>query len=506
MKPGVVKLLTLATLSGCALVFGCGSAQTAKNSEESRTFIHSLGVSYSQEEMEGVTRLSLAESALQDDSLSRLSALQKIEELDLKHTAVGGEGLAHLRHLSGLKRLDLSHTKLTEAGLCALRRLETLEELILKSVNLRGMDLSCLGELKRLRKLDLSRTGADDSVLMILGRLLDLESLNLQENPIRGQGFFQMRFIKNLKELDLGGSQVSDRWAGNLFHLRGVQFLSLAGTKITDPTLRRMSAFTALTNLNTLVLSGTKITSRGLENIANLSKLEYLLLDNTGVDNDGIKRLHRLKKLQFIDLSFTKITDECAESLGRVKSLLSIFLTGNELTYFTRSILRRALPDAFIGAYSLMRLKRKNGSREFPGSSYLRLFSEDLPADIWLDHVNILVKTPLVAGKPSQFEVLFLNCYEKVVGHYRIYSDLVIELEDKLEFGIRTGKADVRGRGRLKLPYYKLDYKKGILRGEINIATPLRKTRLKFFLSDSREKELYFLGAVQLGITPSGRK
>ncbi|MEO1999798.1 MAG: protein kinase [Planctomycetaceae bacterium] len=79
--------------------------------------------------------LSLAKK-ITDRGLASLTALQKLQELDLKFTGLSDSGLTHLSKLTSLTYLDISLTNVSDAGVPALSKLVNLRVLDVRDTNM----------------------------------------------------------------------------------------------------------------------------------------------------------------------------------------------------------------------------------------------------------------------------------------------------------------------------------------------------------------------------------
>jgi hypothetical protein len=86
--------------------------------------------------------------------------------LKLNRTAVGDEGLEHLRDLPALESLFLSDTRVTDAGLSKLRDVRTLKEveLIDTPVTLEGIEDFCRSRMRPSLTVA-ARPGTDNSTV-----------------------------------------------------------------------------------------------------------------------------------------------------------------------------------------------------------------------------------------------------------------------------------------------------------------------------------------------------
>jgi len=97
-----------------------------------------------------------------------------------------------------------------------------------------------------------------------------------------------------------------------------VVIVSLAHTKITDRGLRELANFPKLQNLN---LDHTGIGDAGLEELVALKQLQVLSLFGTKVTNPGLRVLAGVKQLNRLGLGPTQINDETLQTLRKMRML-----------------------------------------------------------------------------------------------------------------------------------------------------------------------------------------
>jgi hypothetical protein len=95
-----------------------------------------------------------------------------------------------------------------------------------------------------------------------------------------------------------------------------VETVDLTGTKITDAGLENLKS---LSQLQSLVLWATKVTDSGLESVKGSSHLKQLILMGTDITDNGLESIRDLGQLERLELSGTHVT---AEGIMRLKSAL----------------------------------------------------------------------------------------------------------------------------------------------------------------------------------------
>ena len=120
-----------------------------------------------------VVTIDLEEKRIRDADLKHLEAFaDKPILLDLSGTAVGDEGLVHLRGLSRLRWLRLRGTPVSDAGLLQLEGLEHLSFLDLHGTRVDDAGMAHLRGLTRLRTLDVGGTRVTNAGIKDLKKAL----------------------------------------------------------------------------------------------------------------------------------------------------------------------------------------------------------------------------------------------------------------------------------------------------------------------------------------------
>ena len=135
--------------------------------------------------------------------------------------------------------------------------------------------------------------------------------------------------LNHLQSLSLSGKKVSNIGLAALGALSGLQTLSLSYTQVSDDGLGILGR---LSRLQTLSLSYAQVGDDGLRMLSKLSGLQGLDLKGTRVSNDGLAALARLSDLRSLDLSHTMISDTGLVVLGKLNSLQSLDLSHTKVS------------------------------------------------------------------------------------------------------------------------------------------------------------------------------
>ncbi|MDO4576466.1 MAG: nucleoside hydrolase [Planctomycetia bacterium] len=235
-----------------------------------------------------------------------------------------------------------------------------------RGTELTGAELENLPELKDLK---LSGPQVTDATLARLGTFTHLTSLALDKTSITDETLKnQVAKLPKLQQLFLAQTAVTDAGVAAL-PLGQYTRLRLAGTKITDATL---SGLKNATNLQTLDVSNTGVTSAGVATLAGIATLSdlnlystsvddaaceslgkktsltQLNLDDTNITDAGVNRLGGLNQLAFLHLGRTVVSDACLETLCGLKTLKTVHVTRTNITPAGADRLAGALPECDV--------------------------------------------------------------------------------------------------------------------------------------------------------------
>jgi len=148
--------------------------------------------------------------------------------------------------------------------------------------------MQVLANLPKLAKLDLSDTSLKDDHLLGVKGFRSLVCLDLSRTAITDQSLRAFAKARSLRDLSLDESQCTGK--GLRFIPKGVlQELILTGPRVSDKGLRVVAGFP---NLRKLCVGGPRVTKRGILALKSLSNLEWLTFCNCWqVDDDDIAEL-----------------------------------------------------------------------------------------------------------------------------------------------------------------------------------------------------------------------
>lgn len=207
---------------------------------------------------------------LDDEALTELPRLTKLEELQLWQARVSDEGLAWLGKCTLLHTLVLSADKVTDRGLFQLASLKSLHTLTLAGMpEITDAGLAFLAELPALRTLSIIRCARIGPDLSGVLPTLQLEHLDLEQCRLVGDKSAQaISHIRTLKTLNLNFCEaLGDEGIRHLAKLPALEVLHLHSIPLmTDESLKALAGLKTLKVLE-LPLHTAPITPQGIADL-----------------------------------------------------------------------------------------------------------------------------------------------------------------------------------------------------------------------------------------------
>ncbi|MGC8638431.1 MAG: hypothetical protein ACP5XB_00970 [Isosphaeraceae bacterium] len=283
-----------------------------------------------------VTWVNLADARITDRTLELLANRQPLAVLDVSGTKVTDEGLKSIARMRSLGEFRARGTAISDAGLEILAaHAESLRMGSISLDNTRGTDKGAetlrmafpqmqihYGRGKTLPPPPPGPPGLGLSPNRPQGPgRNELTELNrLSEEARRLQGSAGVATLAGTIEVNLRGTRTDDEQFAKLVHMPGfrqVAFVLLAGTRITDRSLKLLEGNRTV---STLDISRTKITDDALRSITTMPGLQVLNLSGTGVSDAGLQALidHAATlRPRTVNLGDTKVTDKGVERLRK---------------------------------------------------------------------------------------------------------------------------------------------------------------------------------------------
>lgn len=287
-----------------------------------------------------LTSLNLWSNNIGADGAAALASVTGLTSLNLNNNNIGNEGAAVLGALTSLTSLRLNGNIIGAEGAAALAALTGLKSLDLNYNSILAEGAAALASLMGLTSLNLwdNNIGADGAAA--LASLAELTSLNLNHNNIGDEGATALASLTGLTSLDLWDNNISAEGAAALASLTGLTSLDLSNNNVGD---EGATALAAVTGLRSLGLSNSNIGDEGVTALASLSSLIALDLGNNNIGAKGAAALAPLIRLRSLILWNNIIGAEGAAALASLTGLTLLNLAGNEILELPRALLDLSL-------------------------------------------------------------------------------------------------------------------------------------------------------------------
>jgi len=121
--------------------------------------------------MKNLRSLVLARTQVTDEGMRHATSFPALEDLDVSITSVADDGLRHLASITQLRRLDISYLKgVTDKGVNSIKQLENLETLWAYGTGITDVGLQQLRELSKLKELRVELTAVTESAVRAFAR------------------------------------------------------------------------------------------------------------------------------------------------------------------------------------------------------------------------------------------------------------------------------------------------------------------------------------------------
>ncbi len=265
-----------------------------------------------------------------------------------RETPYSADDLKHLRQFPRLKGLSVGNV--TDGGFDVLDGVETLEFVSLR-IESPAIDraLASMRASKKLNVLNLHGPVTDAGLAHLAG-LAELGCLRVNHSKVTDAGMVHLKDLKKLAILELEDTQVTDAGLVHLEGLTGVKHLNLAGTRITDDGLvhlrnmkqlwalhlgrtavgdlglEQFREFDALKGVNFLYIEQTNVTDAGLAHLTGMQSLKGLHANRNKLTDEALQHMAVHNNLAWINASRTAITENAARQFARGQST-SFYLT-----------------------------------------------------------------------------------------------------------------------------------------------------------------------------------
>lgn len=260
-------------------------------------------------------------SSLRPETLRALTTIAGREPLCLAEVANLGltspgpdpatdESVQQFRGMAGLHSLWLNHSNVTDAALAQIAALPQLRKLHLRGTRITDGGLTQLRAASELVEFDLANTHVSDAGLPHLAALARGHSLSIDLRGTRATLSGVAQVLASLPE--------PGPWAGVHFSLK-VGTLSQQSVSLHGPTAgdAELACLRGLTHVTAFHLTKTRVTARGLSELAHLPALRQLYIWDTPVSGHALEVLGKCTQLDYLSLHQTGVTDAGVEELRK---------------------------------------------------------------------------------------------------------------------------------------------------------------------------------------------
>lgn len=242
---------------------------------------------------------------LSDEDIAHIAAIDTLEDLDLASVTVTPDQLRRLSALPKLQVLELPLTGKTTPFLNELSRFPVLEHLSVDDVPVDESCMKALQSIHNLKYLDLevSKVLPTSDGIAVLSSLGNLETLRLNVPSLDDRWFQAVGSLTSLKLLSIRGSVDTGKAPGfdftQLSNLSKLESLTVDGVCIDDQALETIGKMTSLTELK---CDASLTTDAGMKNLAGLANLTEANLSGTQITIHGLHELSKAPMLDYVHL------------------------------------------------------------------------------------------------------------------------------------------------------------------------------------------------------------
>jgi Leucine-rich repeat (LRR) protein len=289
----------------------------------------------------GLTKLILSKSNLTPDSITGLTALTNLTELDVsQNEGIAEAALPIIEKLSKLTSLKIDLCGIKDDGAMAFSKLKNLTHLNLYNSSLTTAGVMHLTDLENLTSLNLGANRYVGSInaqaVSALTKLTHLNELDLSDNNLDVETFAALSELVNLKKLTLDRIDNNDLLSENdmneipyqLTELKNLEVFSFAGNGF-GPTLAH--AVANLTLLRSLKINSNYIGEEGAESLTALTNLQTLKAVDSDFDDAAVATIAQMVNLERLDLSHNDSEYEGAAALANLPKLKNLVMSRNPI-------------------------------------------------------------------------------------------------------------------------------------------------------------------------------
>lgn len=199
----------------------------------------------------------------------------------------------------------------TDKGLLSLRQCDQLNMLVIPGSDVSDAGMEAVQEMQFLVNLDLSDSNVTSDGLSHLHPRAPLAFTNLAGCPVTDE-VFTILSGRMVEQLTLAGTKIKGDTLKDA-KLNSMYVLNVANTEFDEKNLRYLPSKA----MRKLDLSGTSVTTLGLQLIAKHPGIAELALLNTDLDDDTVKELANCT-LSSLEIDATNLTQKSCKTLSKV--------------------------------------------------------------------------------------------------------------------------------------------------------------------------------------------
>ncbi|KAL6126163.1 hypothetical protein ACLB2K_074214 [Fragaria x ananassa] len=283
-------------------------------------------------------------SGLNPDVFTNMSSLKF---LVLSFNQLSGLNPHVFANMSSLEFLDLSSNQLSGLIPDAFANMRSLKTLYLYSNQLSGLNHHVFANMSSLEFLDLSSNQLSGLIPDAFANMSSLAYLDLLYNPLEGGIPTFIAQLCSLQHLSMSGCNLTGKLSESVPRWSTCPQNPIRSLYLSDNNLAgSFPDFTNFSSLESLDLSGNKLSGMVPDSIGKLSSLEELFVDENQLRWTIPEGIGELSRLQYLSLSGNLLSGRIPESIGKLLSLTKLDLSKNQLS--------GRIPDS-VGQLSLLR-------------------------------------------------------------------------------------------------------------------------------------------------------
>uniref|UniRef100_UPI0005C9C710 probable leucine-rich repeat receptor-like protein kinase At1g35710 n=1 Tax=Fragaria vesca subsp. vesca TaxID=101020 RepID=UPI0005C9C710 len=283
--------------------------------------------------MSSLEHLSLSYNQLSVLNPNAFTNMSSLAFLDLSSNRLSGLNPNAFSNMSSLAYLDLSSNRLSGLNPNAFSNMSSLAYLDLSSNRLSGLNPNVFANMSSLAYLDLSSNRLSGLNSNAFANMSSLAYLSLSDNSLEGEIPTSIAQLCSLQHLFMSGcnltgqlSEFVQRWSA--CPQNPIRSLYLSNNDLVGS----FPDFTNFSSLESLDLSGNKLSGMVPDSIGKLSSLTYLSVDENQLRWTIPESIGELSRLYYLSLSGNLLSGRIPESIGKLSSLAHLDLSKNQLS------------------------------------------------------------------------------------------------------------------------------------------------------------------------------